>query len=94
MLFGLASVGLKEELEYSWFSIFRYAPPIGEHWKLFTGLELFTLFNKSGHTFSVQRIRLGLDFKGYQFGLASNLSEAGKKFSTDNNFGGFIRKSF
>lgn len=94
MLFGLASVGIKQELEYSWFSIFRFSPPISEKWKLFTGLELFTLFNRQGHAFSVQRIRLGLDFKGYQFGLAANLSQAGKEPVLDQNLGGFIRRSF
>ena len=38
MLFGLASVGLKEELEYSWFSIFRYTSKLKTHWKLYSSL--------------------------------------------------------
>lgn len=94
MLFGLASAGLKTRLEYSWFSILRFTPALSERWKLYTGLELFSLFGKSGHLFSVQRLRLGLERKGYQFGLAGNLSEVGRSFLLDNNFGIFIRKSF
>lgn len=94
MLFGLASVGLKSKLEYSWFSIFRFTPKIGANWKLYTSLELFSLFDKNGSVFNVQRVRLGLDRKGYQFGLASNLSETVNPLVFDNNFGVFIRKSF
>lgn len=93
-LFGLLAIGLKEELEYSWFSIFRFTPAINDKWKLYTSLELFTLMNNNGHAFSVQRIRAGVDRNGYQFGLGNNLSEIGTRPSTDNNFGVFLRKSF
>ena len=41
MLFGLASIGLKNELEYSWFSIFRFTPQINGQWKAYSSLELF-----------------------------------------------------
>lgn len=93
-LFALASIGLKSELEYSWFSIFRYTPAFNNNWKLYTSLELFSLLTSQGHAFSVQRIRVGMDYKGFQFGVANNLSELGMVPITDNNFGGFIRKSF
>ena len=93
--FGLASVGLKRELELSWFSILRYTPFLGEKWKLYTSLELFTLFNSEGHAFSVQRIRVGVDRKGYQFGLGYNTSQAGSSFAgVIDNFGPFMRKAF
>ena len=95
MLYALASVVLQDELSYSWFSIFRFTPNIGDDWKLYNSVELFSNFNKKGHTFSVQRIRIGLDFKGYQFGLAGNFSELGSSnITTDQNIGGFIRKQF
>ena len=94
MLFGLASVGLKSKLEYSWFSILRFTPDISEKWKLYSSLELFSLFNKAGHVLSVQRIRLGVNRNNYQFGLALNLSEIGTNFTSNSNVGGFIRKSF
>lgn len=94
MLFGLATVGLKEELEYSWFSILRFTPKINERWKWYTSLELFHLFNKNGHAFSVERIRLGVDWDGYQFGLAANLQQVGTDFNASENWGGFVRKSF
>lgn len=93
-LFGLATVGLKKDLEYSWFSILRFTPKINERWKWYTSLELFHLFNKNGHVSSVERVRFGLDFQGYQFGLAGNFLQIGRDFKTNDNLGGFVRKSF
>ena len=94
MLFGLASVGLKNELEYSWFSILRFTPKINEKWRIYTSLELFNLFNKENHLVSVQRLRLGLDYQQFQFGAAANLTESGKNWIGNSNVGGFMRKSF
>ena len=94
MLFALATVGLRQHLEYSWFSILRFTPKINERWKWYTSLELFHLFNKNGHAFSVERVRVGLDFRGYQFGVAANFQQTGMDFKTNDNLGGFIRKSF
>ena len=92
MLFGLASIGLKNELEYSWFSIFRFTPKINENWRYYSSLELFNLFGKRNHLVSVQRIRLGVDFRQFQFGFAANFSEVGKNWATESNLGGFVRK--
>ena len=94
MLFAVVSAGVKSELEYSWFSIFRFTPPLNEKWKLYTSLELFTLFNRGNHLISVQRMRLGLSRKSVQFGLANNLSEASNDLIANNNFGVFIKKTF
>jgi hypothetical protein len=93
-LFGLASISLSDQNQYSWFSIFRYRPAINEQWKLYSSLELFTIINRDGHVFSVQRIRIGLDYQGFQFGLANNSSEAGIELVANHNYGLFIRKQF
>jgi hypothetical protein len=37
-------------------------------------------------------MRLGIELKGIQFGLAANLDEYGPDPSVDTNFGLFIRK--
>lgn len=94
MLFGLASVGLKNDLEYSWFSILRFSPTINEKWRLYTSLELFSLFGSVTHLISVQRLRLGLDDQRIQWGVAANFTEFGKDWTSDSNIGVFIRKSF
>ncbi len=93
-IFAIISFGLKDELEYRWFSIVRFRPPIGEKVKLYTSLELFSSFNRGNHLISVQRLRLGLDLYRFQFGLALNLSELGGDFILDDNPGIFVRKEF
>ena len=93
MIYALPSVNIGDELLYSWFSIIRYTPQLKKEWKLYSSLELFSAFGQIGHLSSVQRIRLGLDKKAYQFGAAINLDES--RFSeTDINPGVFFRKSF
>ena len=49
---------------------------------------------EDGHAFSVERVRVGLDFRGYQFGVAGNFQQLGTDFKTNDNLGGFVRKSF
>ncbi len=92
MLFGLASIGLKNKLEYSWFSICKFTPKINEKWMVYTSLELFNLFGREGHLVSVQRLRLGLDYQKFQFGAAVNFMELGKRWTQNSNVGIFIRK--
>lgn len=95
MLYALASVEISRDLSYSWFSILRFTPPITDTWKLYTSLELFSNFGKSGHVASVQRMRLGLSRGGYQFGMGLNLAGVGSTYSsTDMNPGLFVRKEF
>jgi len=93
--FGLASVALTDEFSVAWFSIFRFTPALHEHWKLFSSVELYSLFGKRGHLFSVQRLRLGVSRSNYQFGLALNLSASGSDYGNPfSNPGIFLRKSF
>lgn len=95
MIYALASIALQSELNYAWFSIMRFTPALGKKLKLYTSLELFSNFNQQGHLASVQRIRVGADRKGYQWGLALNLSGLGATYSTvDTNPGVFFRKQF
>ena len=93
MIYALPSINLSDELLYSWFSILRFTPTLKNDWKLYSSLELFSAFGQIGHLSSVQRVRLGLDRKGYQFGLAVNLN-ASRFSETDVNPGVFIRKQF
>lgn len=95
MVFALASVGLRSELSYSWFSILRYTPSLGDIWRLYSSLELFSGFGSEGHEISIQRVRAGLNWKGYQFGLAVDLSGTGSDYhSRQTNPGVFLRKQF
>ena len=93
LIYALPSINIDKELYYSWFSILRYQPDLKNDWKIYSSLELFTAFVQIGHLSSVQRIRLGVDKRGYQFGLAVNLRES-RDADTDINPGLFFRKVF
>ena len=93
LIYALPSINIDSELYYSWFSILRYQPELKNDWKLYSSLELFTAFVQIGHLNSVQRIRLGVDKKGYQFGIGVNLEER-RGADTDINPGLFFRKVF
>ena len=93
LIYALPSINIDRELYYSWFSILRYQPELKNDWKLYSSLELFTAFVQIGHLNSVQRIRLGVDKKGYQFGIGVNLEER-RGADTDVNPGLFFRKVF
>ncbi len=95
MMYALASLTLVQGPGTSWFSITRFTPKIDDKWKLYSSLELFSSFDYEQHQFSTQRLRMGLDNRGYQFGLAVNISETGKEVvHSDTNPGFFIRKQF
>lgn len=94
-VFALTSISLEEDPSFSWFSILRFRPEINEQIRLYSSLELYSLFNGGNHIFSVQRIRLGLDIKTIQFGFALNMSGAGTDYQNQfYNPGLFIRKEF
>ncbi|MEM1326792.1 MAG: hypothetical protein AAGI23_12600 [Bacteroidota bacterium] len=93
LIYALPSIHIGDNLLYSWFSLLRFTPELKNDWKLYTSLELFSAFGAVGHLSSVQRIRLGIDKSGYQWGTAINLNES--RFSnTDANMGLFFRKQF
>ena len=95
LIFALPSINIGDELLYSWFSIVRFTPELKNGWKLYTSFELFSAFFSEGHLSSIQRIRLGVDKNGYQFGFAINLAERGRRLqNTDTNPGLFFRKQF
>ena len=93
MLFALASVNLNDDLLYSWFSILRFYPEIKNDWKFYFSLELFSAFGQIGHLSSVQRVRIGLDRAGFQFGPAVNLRKP-RSTDLDSNIGIFLSKRF
>lgn len=95
MVYALPTVEINEKFTYGWFSIMRYRPTLNDKWKLYTSLELFSTFEEGDHIASVQRIRLGLDFKKFQFGFAMNLSGLGEDYDIrDENLGIFLRREF
>ena len=78
---------------YGLFGLFSYTPGINEVWGLFTQIVFEPFFGNEGHIYSVQMMRLGLDYKSlFQFGFGANLEQIGKEFQLTHNYGLFIRR--
>jgi hypothetical protein len=85
-------VNIESDPSYDIMTILQYKPEINERVKLYTRLQMLNVFDKGGNIKSYQWIRLGLEVKGLQFGLAADVDEYGPSPSVTSNFGFFVRK--
>jgi hypothetical protein len=85
-------VNIESDPSYDIMTILQYKPQINEKLKLYTRLQMLNLFNSDGNIKSYQWLRLGVEMKGIQFGLAADFDEYGPDPSVTGNYGVFIRK--
>jgi hypothetical protein len=85
-------INIESNPSYDIMTILQYKPDINDRVKLFTQLQLLNIFDSGGNIRSYQWMRLGLEIKGIQFGLAANLDEYGAHPTVESNLGIFIRK--
>ena len=78
-----------------WFVLLRWTPIIKNNWNWFTQLELLSSMDIESNKNLVQRVRLGLGKKSWQFGLASDQTQTGNTnlIATGNN-GFFYERNF
>lgn len=93
-LFGGGTVNLKDLANFEIFASAAYNPKIDSDKKAYFSLEEVTNFGVSGHNFSSQKLRGGLELKGWRFGPALELAEPGQGKAVDYNVGGFVAKTF
>lgn len=85
-------INIESDPSYDMFSIIQYKIPLNEKINLFTKAQLLNLFDADGNIKSYQWLRLGLDMKVIQFGLAFNMDENGPNPTLKTNYGVFVRK--
>jgi hypothetical protein len=85
-------MNIERDPSYDIMTILQYKPEINDRVKLFTRLQMLNLFTSEINIKSYQWMRLGLEVKGIQFGLAFNLDEYGPNPSVESSFGLFLRK--
>ena len=85
---------IRNEPYYELFLLTQYRIPLNNHIGLFSQFQTSTNFNSKIHDFSFQRLRIGLDWNIYQFGLGSNTYQLGKDRNFESDFGFFIRLEF
>jgi hypothetical protein len=77
----------------SFLSILEYKPKLTDQLKLYSRVQGLYNHNikSSAHERSYLQLRIGIEYKNYQFGLASNLDYFGPNRSFKDNYGVFIR---
>jgi hypothetical protein len=85
-------INLTSELSYDFMTIFQYKTPINSKLQFFGRFKMLNLFDANAHIKSYQWIRLGLEARKFQFGLAANIDEMGPEPIVESNFGVFVRK--
>lgn len=85
-------VNIESDPSYSIFSIVRYRPQLTPGTRLYVAGQLLNAFSPDRHIRSYQWLRLGLEMKGTQFGLAINLDQEGPARAFDSNLGVFVRR--
>jgi hypothetical protein len=96
------TIELTQNPNYEMFGLLVYNPLLTKKLKLFSQLTFSSNFNFEQHNFSFQQIRLGLDYKGFQYGLGCDTqiptftNPQNNKLETNfyPNAGLFVRKTF
>ena len=78
---------------YDIMTIFQFTPKINDQLHLHARAQFLNVFNSEMNLKSYQRMRLGVENKGWCYGLAFNLDENGPNPSAETNFGVFVQKN-
>ncbi len=72
-----------------------YKPKLNEHLNLYLSSNNLLTYRFDGdHIRGFQKLRLGLDYKTFQFGFGVNFDQFGVMKISSSNIGGFVRKEF
>ncbi|PRX54602.1 hypothetical protein [Flagellimonas meridianipacifica] len=85
---------LRNDPLYEFFLLAQYRFPLNEKLGFFSQFQNSTNFNSQVHEFSFQRLRIGLSWKKYQFGLGTNTYQYGENWDFEIEPGLFIRLEF
>lgn len=87
-------VNIENNPSYDLMTIIQFKPQLSSKIKFYTRLQMLNLFNSEGNMKSYQWMRLGVEIREMQFGLAGNVDECGPNPTVETNFGLFFRKEF
>lgn len=94
------SVELVRKPNLDFFAFVQFRPKINDQWRVFSQIIANTNFNFRQHNFSEQALRVGLDYKTFQFGLGLDVNQftftENRVRQTDwsQHLGIFVRKEF
>jgi hypothetical protein len=77
LAYATLNTELKIDPNFEFYTLLQYRPQLTEKLKAFSQLQISKNFNSDNHTFSLYRLRLGLDLKKFQTGLGLEQTFAG-----------------
>lgn len=87
-----ATVYLEENPQFEAFTQLQYRFRLAEDWRLFTQLMALTNWVElENHNRSFQQLRIGLDYRNYQFGLSADLDQYTPLPESKGQIGLFVR---
>jgi hypothetical protein len=84
---------IREKGAYEMFGMFEFRPLINGNMKLYMRIQGMTSHGPYHHNRSYQRLRLGVEKRGIQFGAGFNTDVYGKSRMVKLNAGLFVRKA-
>jgi hypothetical protein len=93
-VFSWAVVELLKNPHVDLFALARFEPKITKNLHLYNQIELLSAVptEVSGNFNFIQRLRVGLKSRSWQFGIAADFNQAGNEsFIKTSNIGGFLR---
>jgi hypothetical protein len=84
-------VDVKKSGSYEVMTLLEYTPRITDRLRLYSRIQGMSNYTGSDHNKSYQNLRVGVEIKQFQFGLAMNLDEYGDDARTYWNNGIFLR---
>ena len=92
MLFSRADLWVDPSLEFV--GSIEYSGKRKRNANLYARIQLQTIWNLSQHLRSTQYLRIGINLREVQFGLAGNFDQYGSTAEFYSNIGLFVRKEF
>ena len=91
LAYFIANAELKENTSMEFYSLLQYRTSLTEKLRGFSQLQTSTNFTTDAHSFSLHRLRLGLDFGKIQTGVGLENTMAGQDWDRTTNAGLFVR---
>jgi hypothetical protein len=91
---GITTVNVDNVKDISLVANLHYATGLTEDLTLHLNAENVSNLYDGENAISFQKLRAGVEIKGFELGLAADLTEVGKEVDLSTNIGGYLKKDF
>lgn len=88
----LPTVNLNEKTNYEQFVLVEYRPKLNDKTRIYSRIQILANTDFEKYNRGYQQLRLGLEKKGLQFGVAATFDQFNSNIVKLENYGVFVRK--